>query len=106
MASDARSIVPQAVFQNLLMIVRSATETLGSRRAKAAARIDQFRAGLEEHATRLGWATAEIEKRKTELRRNLEVASRRIPSEEEASILVEALEKLARNGSRVELPSG
>jgi hypothetical protein len=98
MPSGARSIVPHAVYQDLLTIVRSATETLGSRRAKVAARIDQFRADLEEHATRLSWGTAEIEKRKTELRHNLEIAARRLPSEEEASIFVEALEKLARNG--------
>ncbi len=88
------------------MIARSATETLDRRRAKAAARVDQFRADLEEHATRLSWATAEIEKRKTELRHNLEIASRRIPSEEQASIFVEALEKLARNGTQAELSSG
>jgi hypothetical protein len=101
MTSDARSIVPRAVFQHLLMIVRSATEPLDSRRAKATARIDTFTADLEEHATRLGWATVEIEKRKTELRHNMEIASRRIPNDEQASIFVDALEKMARNGAGV-----
>jgi hypothetical protein len=101
MTSDARSIVPRAVFQHLLMIVRSAAEPLDSRRAKATARIDTFTADLEVHATRLGWATAEIEKQKTELRHNMEIASRRIPNDEQASIFVDALEKMARNDAGV-----